>query len=223
MTGARAVVFSEPVSYDDGLRIQHEIHAARLADEIPDTVLFLQHEPVITLGRRGRDRWLRKNAAELRALGIECRTASRGGDVTYHGPGQWVLYPILKLGAGESDAHGYLYNLEETAIRALASYGVRGFRRGGMNGAWTDRGKVAAIGFHIRRWVTLHGMSFNVRGDLPGFRHIVACGLEGEPVASLETCLGRAPDMEDARAALARAFEAALGREFIETEHRATG
>ncbi len=189
---AWAVRFPTPVPYADAARLQGLLHAARLAGRIPDTILLLEHPPVVTLGRRGREGFLRRTPAELAALGIGLYRASRGGDVTWHGPGQWVLYPILKLDDGPMDAHGYLHALEETAIRTAADFGVRAFRRKGMNGAWTARGKIAAIGFHIRRWVTLHGLSFNAEPDLAGFATIVPCGLEGEPVASLRTLLGDA-------------------------------
>ena len=187
---AYAVFLDRLVPYDDGLDLQQCVHAARLEGRLPDTVFFLRHRPVITLGRRARDQHLLVSRGQLADRGVELHVASRGGDVTYHGPGQWVIYPILHLGDREADAHGYLWNLEEIALRTAADFGVEAWRREGKNGAWTDQGKIAAIGFHIRRWVTLHGMSFNVGGDLDGFRYIVPCGLVGEPVASLETVLG---------------------------------
>jgi lipoyl(octanoyl) transferase len=133
--------------------------------------------------------------------------------VTYHAPGQVVIYPILRLGSHEADAHGYLYNLEEIAIRTAADFGIDAFRREGMNGAWTDAGKIAAIGFRLKRWVSCHGMSFNVDLDLSGFNSIVACGLEGEPVASLQTILGNAcPSVEQVTERMRHHFEAVCGR-----------
>lgn len=205
------VCFDRPVPYAAATALQESVHAARLAGDAPDTLLVLQHPPVITLGRRGRDRHLLAPREEIERRGIEVFTASRGGDVTYHGPGQWVLYPILRL-SGAGGAHGYLWRLEETAIRAAADFGVRAFRRDGMSGAWTDAGKIAAIGFHVKRGVTLHGMSVNVRGELAGFGAIVACGLVGQPVASLETAMGAgAPDMAAAREALVRRFAEVFG------------
>ncbi len=210
---AWAVPLADPVPYDTALRWQESLHAARVAGRIPDTVLILQHAPTITLGRRGRDNFLLRAPAELEARGIAVRHASRGGDVTYHGPGQWVLYPILKLGSGGADAHGHLWNLEEVAIRTCRAFGVEATRRPGMSGAWTAQGKIAAIGFLLKRWVTLHGMSFNVRGALDGFRLIVPCGLVGQPVATLETALGAAcPAMDAARDRLLDEFETVCGR-----------
>lgn len=210
---AIGLIFPEPVRYADGVRIQEAIVRARQADQIPDTVLFLEHHPVITLGRRGRRNFLLARPEDLAARGVDLEHASRGGDVTYHGPGQLVMYPILKLGSTEADSHGYLHNLEEIAIRTAAEFGVAARRRPGMNGAWTDAGKIAAIGFHLKRWVTMHGMSFNVDLDLEGFSLIIGCGLVGEKVTSLREILGAAcPTIDQVSAAMARQFSAICGR-----------
>ena len=213
---AQAFFFDRPVTYADGVRLQEKLHAQRLADEIPDTVLFLEHAPVITLGRRGRDNFLLVTEADLARRGIELARASRGGDVTFHGPGQIVMYPILKLGTHEADSHGYLWNLEEIAIRTAADFGVTSFRREGKSGAWTDAGKIAAIGFQLKRWVTLHGMSFNVDVDLAGFQAIVPCGLVGEPVTSLKTILGAGcPALAQVRESMKSHFEDVCGRKLV--------
>jgi lipoyl(octanoyl) transferase len=202
-----------PVPYAVALRIQEELAARRAADSVPDTAIFLEHPPVVTLGARGRRNHLLISESQLAARGIDLYPASRGGDVTFHGPGQLILYPILKLGLNESDAHGYLRNLEEIAVRTAGSFHVRAFRRPGMNGAWTDHGKLAAIGFRLKRWVTLHGMSFNVSVDLAGFQTIVPCGLAGEPVTSLSVLLGAgAPILAAVRDAMAGHFETVCGR-----------
>ena len=211
---AWALQFSEPVPYQTGLDLQHRLLAARQRNEIPDTVLILQHTPTVTLGNRGRDNYLLKTPEEYKALGIDVFHAERGGDVTYHAPGQWVLYPIIYLGGSEADAHGYLWNLEEVALRTLADFGIAGFRREGKNGAWTEQGKVAAIGFRLKRWVSFHGMSFNVSLDLSGFQTIVPCGLVGQPVASMKTVLGEScPSMEAVRDRLLVNFSAVCGRD----------
>ncbi len=198
---ALALFFREPVRYAAGLRMQEALHAARCADAIPDVVLFLQHHPVITLGRRGRTAHLLAREEELRARGIDLVTASRGGDVTFHGPGQVVMYPIMRLGRKGDGSHGYLFNLEEIAVRTCAAHGVKAWRREGKSGAWTEAGKIAAIGFKVQRWVTYHGMSFNVKPALDGFSLIVPCGLAGEPVASLNAIPGAHPAPVDAVAA----------------------
>jgi lipoate-protein ligase B len=211
---AWAVFLDAPVPYAAGVALQERLHAARLAEAIPDTVLFLEHPPVVTLGQRGRDDGVRLPPEALRAHGVELARASRGGNVTFHGPGQCVLYPILRLGAHEADAHGYLHNLEEVALRTAADFGVQAFRRAGMNGAWTDDGKLAAIGFRLKRWVTLHGMSFNVNVDLAGFDLIIPCGLAGERVSSLARLLGAAcPGVAQVRERLAHHFALVCGRE----------
>ena len=211
---AWAVFFDAPIPYAAGVALQERLHAARLADAIPDTVLFLEHTPVVTLGQRGRSEGVRVPPEQLRARGVELARASRGGNVTYHGPGQCILYPILRLGAHEADAHGYLHNLEEVALRTAADFGVQAYRRPGMNGAWTDDGKIAAIGFRLKRWVTLHGMSFNVNVDLAGFELIVPCGLAGERVSSLARLLGgQCPSLAQVRDRLAQHFAAVCGRE----------
>ena len=211
---AYSVSFSDPVPYQQGLGMQRRLLKARQENEIPDTVLILQHRPVVTLGNRGRDNYLLKTEEEYRELGIELFHAERGGDVTYHGSGQWVLYPILHLGGNEADSHGYLSNLEEIAIRTLGDFGIAGFRKEGKSGAWTEAGKIAAIGFRLKKWVSFHGMSFNVSLYLSGFQTIVPCGLVGEPVASLETILGDAcPGMDRVRDSLLNHFSTVCNRD----------
>ncbi len=211
---AWALVFGGTVSYARGLRLQESVHRARVAGLLPDVLLLLQHEPVVTLGRRGRTRHLLVVPGALAARGIALHTASRGGDVTFHGPGQWVLYPILRLGGPAAGAHGYLHDLEEIALRTAADFGVKAFRREGLSGAWSEGGKFAAIGFHLKRWVSLHGMSVNVDVDLAGFASIVPCGLEGQPVASFRSLLGDAcPSREAVRESLLRHFGRVMRRD----------
>lgn len=215
MTPAVPVFLNAPAPYAGALALQEALVAARQRDEIPDTVLFLEHRPVITLGRRGRSNFLLAQPEHLAKAGIDLVTASRGGDVTYHGPGQLVLYPIIKLGGADADAHGYLTNLEEIAIQTAAHFGVHAWRREGMNGAWTDSGKIAAIGFHLKRWVSMHGMSFNVNLDLRNFDLIVGCGLVGQRVSSLANILGpAAPTIAQVREAMAHHFQKICRRHF---------
>jgi lipoyl(octanoyl) transferase len=213
MAAAHLVYYPEPQPYAPIEALQLQWVAARIRQEIPDTVIFLQHEPVITLGRRGRTQHLLASPAELAAEGIALHQASRGGDVTYHAPGQLVIYPILRLGDLGADAHGYLFNLEELAIRTCATFGVPAFRVTGKNGAWTAKGKIAAIGFHIKRGITFHGMSFNVNLDLSGFNRIVPCGLVGDPVCSLETLLAdQTPPLQRVFETMCTHFEDVFGR-----------
>ena len=186
MHPAQGYRFPEPVSYLEALALQEELLALRLKDQIQDTFLFLEHKPVITLGRRGRMNHLRQEKEYYTEKGIEIHTASRGGDITWHGPGQLVLYPIRKL----NSSHDYLSQLEEVAIQTCKAFDINSFRKEGMAGAWTDSGKIAAIGFKLSKWVSYHGMSFNVCPNLrEGFGTIVGCGLEGSQVSSLQHIL----------------------------------
>jgi len=215
VNAADAYYFDAPQPYAPIAAAQEALARDRHENRIRDCVLILEHQPVITLGRRGRTQHLLASPDVLKQRGIELYTASRGGDVTYHAPGQFVLYPILKLAALKGSAHTYLQQLEEIAVRTCASFGVEAFRVGGKNGAWTAAGKIAAIGFHIQRGITLHGMSFNAAPALDGFQLIVPCGLLGDPVCSLRSILGSAaPDGLSVRDELARHTQAVLGLRF---------
>jgi len=213
MKNSLAIWFDEPIPYPAAIRLQDELVRRRVADAIPDLALFLEHTPVITLGNRGRTQNVLAPPAELARRAIQIVHASRGGDVTYHGPGQLVLYPVIRLGVNEADAHGYLHNLEEIALRTAADFGVEAFRRPGKTGAWTAAGKLAAIGIRLKRWVTSHGMSFNVYPDLTGFQTIVPCGLAGEAVTSLKQLLQDAcPALPEVRARMTEHFGAVCRR-----------
>ncbi len=183
-------------------RLQQELVEARAANDIPDTLLLLEHLPVVTVTSAKTRANLLATPAELKARGIELVETTRGGDVTYHAPGQWVLYPILHLEGTAANVHNYVAGLEEIAIRTAADSGVNAYRRSGKPGVWTDGGKLAAIGVRVRRWVTCHGLSFNVDIALDGFANIVPCGLHGEAVTSLRTLLATAPNRLSVRAAL---------------------
>jgi lipoyl(octanoyl) transferase len=178
------------VSYGDGLDLQMRLVADRQADRVPDTLLLLEHDPVFTLGRNARREHVLFPEAELRARGFEVFEAGRGGDVTYHGPGQVVGYPVLDLAPDRCDVHRYVRDLEEVLIRTCEDYGVAAGRVPGMTGAWVGEAKIGAIGVRIARWVTSHGFAFNVGGDLAPFGLIVPCGIRGRGVTSLERLLG---------------------------------
>lgn len=211
---AWAITIEKPLAYDAGVRLQMDLVTARIANTIPDVVLFLEHTSVITLGVRTQDGHVLLPPVELAKRKIALFKSSRGGDVTWHGPGQLVMYPIIRLGEQEADARGYLHNLEEIAIRTAGDFGVKAFRRPGLTGAWTQAGKLAAIGIRLKRWVTFHGMSFNVKPDLAGFSAIVPCGLAGETVTSLEKILGAAcPTLAQVREHMGRHFSAVCRRE----------
>jgi lipoyl(octanoyl) transferase len=205
------------VPYSRGLEIQAELVAERQAGRIPDTLLLLEHDPVFTLGRNARRDNVLLPEDALRARGFEVFEAGRGGDVTYHGPGQAVGYPILDLAPDRRDVHRYVRDLEEVMIRTCADYGVTAGRVAGLTGTWVGSDKIGAIGVRIARWVTSHGFAFNVSNDLAPFALIVPCGIRDRGVTSLERLLPQAPSMDEVmdRLAghLASVFERALAPE----------
>lgn len=167
-----------------GLQLKNHAEVVAGGEE---TLIFTEHRPVVTIGKAGGDDHLLVSPDRLRELGVDLVRTDRGGDITYHGPGQLVIYPIFDLRRRYLDVHRFLRDLEEVAIRVLADYGVKGFRVVGRTGVWTDKGKIAAIGVHVKKWVTYHGMSFNVtRQSISGFQHIVPCGIADGGVACLE-------------------------------------
>jgi lipoyl(octanoyl) transferase len=200
------------VPYGEGLALQERLVAERQAGRIPDTLVLLEHDPVFTLGRNARAENMLFPEAELRARGFEVFETGRGGDVTYHGPGQIVGYPILSLAPDRCDVHRYVRDIEEVLIRTCADYGVAASRVPGMTGAWVGQQKIAAIGVRIARWVTSHGFAFNVGGDLAPFGLIVPCGIRGRGVTSLERALGRPVSQDAVMGRLAAHVAAVFGR-----------
>lgn len=196
------------VPYGEALALQRALVEERRADRIPDVLLLLQHPPVITLGIKpdASRANIVATPERLAALGIEVHETGRGGDVTYHGPGQIVGYPILDLKPDRCDVHRYVRDLEEVMIRACADYGVKAGRIGGLTGVWAGAEKVGAIGVRISRWITSHGFAFNVATNLDHFRLIVPCGIADRGVTSLERAAGRRLAVGDVEDALARHF-----------------
>jgi lipoyl(octanoyl) transferase len=192
------------VGYLEAARLQHALVRERLAGRGSDTFLLLEHPPVITLGRLARAEHLLASPAALAAAGAEVWETSRGGDVTYHGPGQLVGYGILDLRAHGRDLGRYLRDLEQALIGVLADFGLAGERRSGLTGVWVGRRKVAAIGVRAERWVTAHGFALNVNPDLGHFGWIVPCGIRDLAVTSLAELLAergaadRVPTLEQA-------------------------
>ena len=212
----QAIIFPHPVPYCDGLRIQDKWVTERQEDSIPDRLMILEHTPVITLGVRSKAEHLLLSKEVLKNRGIELYETPRGGDVTYHAPGQLILYPIVKLTGTEADVHAFVYKLEEMAILTAEAFCISAFRRPGKTGVWTSQGKIAAIGIRFKKWVSSHGMSFNVNVDLSGFDAIIPCGLYGEKVTSLHRILGeKCPTMQEVRAVMMRHFERIMNRTLI--------
>lgn len=197
------------IGYGPALEIQENLEKRVIAERERDYFLLLEHPHVYTIGRRAKENGILANAEILKSINAEVFETNRGGKVTYHGLGQIVGYPIINLSSYKEDVHLYVRNLEEVLIRTMADFGIEAFRIEGLTGVHTTAGKVAAIGVHIKRWVTTHGFALNVNTDLSYFNWIIAC--EGEPVASMEQILGREfplKDVEDRLIAnLAAVFE----------------
>ena len=202
------ITFSEPVPYPVALTAQAERAGRRGRGECPDTLLLLQHPPTITLGRRTDETDLRTPEADLRARGIAVERVDRGGEITAHGPGQAVGYPILDLRGHGQDLHRYLRDLEQVIIDTLGEYGLSGGRVPGLTGVWVGGRKIAALGIKVSRWVSTHGWALNVSNDLSEFRQdIVPCGIHDRDVTSLAECLGAdCPPLAEVQARLAGHF-----------------
>lgn len=210
--------------YGDALQLQRALVDDRRAGRVPDTLLLLEHPHVLTLGVRGGARaHILASPERLRDLGVEVFEAGRGGDVTYHGPGQLVGYPIVDLRPDRQDVHRYVRDLEEVLIRTCADFGVTAGRLSGFTGAWVthpSRGleKIAAIGVRISRWITSHGFALNVDTDLRYFDLIVPCGISDRGVTSLAAATGRRIAMADVEDAVVSHFAACFGRQVVAEE-----
>lgn len=195
------------VPYADGLELQADLVNKRRTDDIPDTLLLLEHPHVVTLGSSSDSAHVLADQAERDRLGIELFESGRGGDVTYHGPGQLVAYPILDLKPNRKDLHRYLRDLETVLIAVAASFDVHAERSEGLTGVWTETGKLAAIGVRVSSgWITSHGVALNVSTDLVYFDTIVPCGISDRDVTSLELELERTVTVPEASEALVEHF-----------------
>ena len=202
--------------YADALVLQEELVARRKRDEIPDQFLLLEHPHVITLGRAANRANVLADDATRARFGVELFETGRGGDVTYHGPGQLVGYPIVKLLPGHQDIRRYVRNIQEVLIRAARDFGVEAEPRGGdFVGVWVGDEKLAAIGVRVSRWVTMHGFAFNVTTDLNYFQLIVPCGIRGHGVTSLQKLLGHPVEMSAAVESVTRHFGEVFDRETV--------
>ncbi|HEX8685044.1 MAG TPA: lipoyl(octanoyl) transferase LipB [Pyrinomonadaceae bacterium] len=202
------------LEYGEAYRIQKETEAAVRERREPDTLLLVEHPHVLTVGRRATPGLILAPPELLAARGVAVYETNRGGKMTYHGLGQIVGYPVVNLSPDREDVHKYVRDLEEALIRAMLDYDVEAFRIKGLTGVHTARGKVAAIGVHIARWVTTHGFALNVNTDLEYFKLIVAC--EGEPVTSLKELLGRELSLREVEDRLVARFAEVFESEPVE-------
>ena len=207
MTRELWVVSAGLLPYGEALVLQRDIAAARIAGTIPhDVLLLVEHPPVVTVGRTLKSQHLRCTPGFLGARGVEFFEVERGGDVTFHGPGQLVGYPIVDLKRHKQDLHWYLRQVEEALIRGLDDLGIVANRHAGLTGVWTEGRKIASIGVHARDWVTWHGFALNVTTDLSFFDLIVPCGIDGVVMTSIAHELGREPDAAQVERTIAAAF-----------------
>jgi lipoyl(octanoyl) transferase len=195
------------MAYAECLELQRDIARRRISGEIPEDVLLLvEHPPVVTLGRSSKEKNLISSPEFLASRGVELFDVERGGDVTFHGPGQLVGYPIFDLKRHRQDLHWYLRSVEEALIRTIGEYGIPGERNVGYTGVWTRGKKIASIGVHARDWVTWHGFALNVTTDLSYFDLIVPCGILGVEMTSIARETGSDVDLESASDIAAREF-----------------
>jgi len=203
-----------PMPYLEAYKVQLQAAARVKEGSLPDVLLLVEHEPVLTLGAGFHEDNLLQTRDQYRELGIGVYSTDRGGDVTYHGPNQLVIYPIFDVSRLGKDLHKWLRDLEETMIQVLSELGLEGYRFPPNTGTWVNGGKVAAIGIKISRWVSIHGIALNCDNDLDPFGLIVPCGIHGHGVTSLSKETGRRITIEDAKPMVGRAFMTVLGISF---------
>ena len=195
------------IPYEDGLRLQEDTVAAVLAKEAPDTLFLLEHQPVYTIGRLRDQSSLRDSSL----LPYPVHDTNRGGQATYHGPGQLTGYPILDLTVRGKDLHEHLRKIEEALIRACQRFGVQAGRREGLTGVWVENRKLASIGVGVRKWISMHGFAINITDEsLPPFFAITPCGLDGVSMTSLEKEAGRPISVEEAAAVIGEEIRALM-------------
>ena len=201
------------VDYAQAHELQRTLQAKRIEGGIDDVVLLLEHPPVLTLGRSAKNEHILASKELLAAKGISVHEVGRGGDVTYHGPGQLVAYPIVDLKPDRKDVRRYVWTLEETMIRTCGDLGIEATRIEGLNGTWVDHRKVGAVGVRISRWVTMHGLALNANSNLDDFELIVPCGIEDKAVTSLSNELDRTVTVDDVTTQLATHFASLYDQE----------
>ncbi len=208
------------MKYKKAYELQLELIKKRAAGEIPDTLILVEHPPVFTIGSSGTDEHISVSRDFLESSGIEVYETNRGGDITYHGPGQIVAYPILNLKEHKQDLHWLLRQYEEVTIRLLEEYGITARRIDGLTGVWVGDEKITAIGVGVRRWVSYHGFAFNVNPNLEHFSYIIPCGIRDKGVTSLSKLQGEEMDMDEMRKKVIKYFAEVFEMEVLEDERQ---
>jgi lipoate-protein ligase B len=211
------------VDYVLAYDLQKKILLERIDDKCPDHLILLQHNPVITIGRSGDNKNILASKTLLESFGITVHEIERGGDVTYHGPGQLTGYPIIDLRSYQKDVHWYLRQLEEVIIRFLSDYNIAGKRVSGYTGVWVGDEKIAAIGVAVKRWVTYHGFALNVNPDLSHFKLINPCGITDKEVTSIVKILGHDVSMEEVEDKVVSAFAEVFSVEILNGKENTNG
>jgi len=194
------------IEYEDAYRVQRELVARRKLNEIGDTLILAEHRPVFTIGRAGSRENLLVDERLLAERGIKVLCVDRGGDITFHGPGQLIAYPVIDLASKFADLHRYLRRLEDAVIEFLGKYSVPAVRSNGKTGVWVGGRKIASIGVGAANWITYHGLSINVNVDLGFFSMIHPCGFKNVEMESLARILGKSVDMDEAKRSLVSSF-----------------
>lgn len=208
------------MKYKKAYELQLELIKKRAAGEIPDTLILVEHPPVFTIGSSGTEEHISVSRSFLESSGIEVFETNRGGDITYHGPGQIVAYPILNLKEHKQDLHWLLRQYEEVTIRLLEEYGIVAKRIEGLTGVWVGDEKITAIGVGVRRWVSYHGFAFNVNPNLEHFSYIIPCGIRDKGVTSLSKLQGKEMDMDEMRKKVIKYFAEVFEMEVLEDERQ---
>jgi lipoate-protein ligase B len=202
--------------YKEVWDLQKTIHERRVAERTPNLLILVEHNPVITMGKSGKQSSIRFPVDFLKEKGVEYFQIERGGDVTYHGPGQLVGYPIFNVRDGLAGIKPFINGIERAIITMLDDFGIKGYRKEGMIGVWTEQGKICSIGVAVKRWVSYHGFALNVNTDLTYFDLIVPCGLKNVEMTSMEQILGRAISMDDVKSSVIAKFGEVFDQEINE-------
>jgi len=205
------------IHYKEGWEIQKDYHHKRVEGEIPETLFFLEHYPVITLGKSADGKNLLASRDRLEKQGVEIFSVERGGDVTFHGPGQLVGYPIFEIKNGLGGVKPFVRKLEEAIIKGLQKFGIQAETKPSYTGVWVENQKIASIGIAVKRWVSFHGFALNVSTDLSFFDLIVPCGISGVRMTSMEKILGKPVEMADVKKVIQHSFADSFGIEFLNT------